>query len=268
MVGQTKSNSTIRFEEYERGIKKIILSRPDVKNAFNAEMIEEITTVFTSFANIQDPNDLRLIVLIGDGDIFCAGADLNYMQEHAKKNFDDNLIDAKKLGEMFFQISNAKCPVISAVRGAAIGGGFGLCACSDYVLATDTTIFATSEVRLGLIPAVISPYVVRKIGVTHSSHLMLTGEKISAQHACFIGLVNSVVSDDEFENKLNESITAFLMAEPSAAWMTKELIQKASPLPDSMLSDYTARQIAFARSSQAGREGLRYFFTKKKPHWI
>lgn len=258
----------IKLEEYEKGVKKVILSRPNVKNAFNSDMIEEITTIFTTFSNVQDPNDLRLIILAGDGDVFCAGADLKYMQEHANKNFDENLIDAQKLGEMFFQIANVKCPVISAVHGAAIGGGLGLCACSDYVIATEKTIFATSEVRLGLIPAVISPYIVRKIGVTHASHLMLTGEKISAQHALTAGLVNFLASAGDFENKLNDIIGSFLMAEPNAAWMTKELIQKASPLPDSMLSDYTARQIAFARSSQAGREGLRYFFEKKQPHWI
>lgn len=260
--------TSVRIEDYRSGVKKIILDRPDKKNAFNSKMIEEITTVFSAFSNVQNPTDLRLVILIGNGDIFCSGADLNYMREQADKNFEENLVDAKKLSEMFFQIANAKCPVISAVRGAAIGGGLGLCACSDYVLGAESAVFATSEVRLGLIPAVISPYIIRKIGVAHASHLMLTGERITASRAHQIGLINQVISDTEFMNTLDKTIQSFLMAEPNAAWMTKELIQKSSPLPDSMISEYTARQIAFARSSKEGREGLRYFFEKKQPHWI
>lgn len=268
MMNEVQSKQYVRLEECEYGIKKIILSRPEVKNAFNDAVIQQITSIFVSLSSIRTPNDLRLILLISDGDTFCAGADLNYMQAQAKKSFDDNLIDAKKLGEMFYQIANAKCPVMSVVRGSAIGGGLGLCACSDYVLATESALFATSEVRLGLIPAVISPYILRKIGLAHASHLMLTGERISAAHACRIGLVNAAVPQDELENTLDKSIKSFLMAEPNAAWMTKDLLQKASPLPDQVLLEYTACQIAFARSSQEGQDGLRYFLEKKQPHWI
>lgn len=261
------SSPFVKFEEKPHGVKEITFTRPDVKNAFNAQMISDLCDIFSFLSQIEDPNKLRLVVLRGEGNTFCAGADLNYMTEQSSKSFEENLKDAQKLGEMFFHLTNLPCPILSAVQGAAIGGGLGLCSCSDFVLAEENALFSTSEVRLGLVPAVISPYVIRRIGTTHASHLMLTGERINSVQAVKIGLANQTCAKDEFEQTLTKTIESFLTAEPKAAWITKELIQKSSPLPDQVLFDYTAHQIALARSSKEGKEGLRYFFEKKRPHW-
>lgn len=261
------SSSFIKLVEHQNGVKEIIFDRPDVKNALNEDMIADFTALLKSLAKIHDPTKLRLVILKGEGNIFSAGADLHYMREQAQKNYQQNLEDATTLGEMFYNLSALPCPVICAVKGAAIGGGLGLCVCSDFVLADKNAKFATSEVKLGIVPAVISPYIIRKIGLSHASHLMLTGIMIDANHALQMGLVNQIVTSDDFDKELQKVTQNFLMAGPNSARLTKELIQKSSPLPDPMLFEFTSQKIALARSSKEGKQGLKCFFDKTKPDW-
>ena len=261
------SSPYFKINDLKTGVKEIIFSRKEVKNALNADMIADLTSLFQKIAQVSNPHELRVVVLNGEGDVFSAGADLNYMREQAEKSFEENLEDANLLGELFFTLTSIPCPVISAVKGAAIGGGLGICVCSDFVLAEKKARFATSEVKLGIVPAVIGPYIIRKIGVSHASHLMLTGSLIDTNKAEQIGLINQITTAEEFEKSLSDVIDSFLMAGPNAARLTKELIQRTSPLPDPVLFEFTAQRIALARSSKEGKQGLECFFSKSKPNW-
>ena len=260
------SSEFVKLKEEPLGIKKIILSRKEIKNAFNAQMILDLKKIFEMLSS-EDLADTRLVIICGDGDTFCAGADLSYMKEQSAHGFSQNLADAKILGGMFFALANIPVPVISAVKNAAIGGGFGLCCASDFVLCDDKAKFATSEVRLGLIPGVISPYIVRKIGVSSASELMLSGKRISATEAFNMKLVNQVVAIENFDESLEQIMKDFLMAEPYAARKTKDLIKEIFPLPSDQLFDFTAQQIAKVRAGPGAKKGLEHFFAKTKPDW-
>jgi methylglutaconyl-CoA hydratase len=268
MTDLSFSSKNIRLESCSHGVKKIIFTRPDICNAFHAEMIDEMSTALTQLAAIREAKDMRLLILEGTGKVFSAGADLSYMKEQAEKNEAKNLNDARNLGRMFFKLASFPTPVVCAVKGAAIGGGLGLTACADYVLCDEKTIFATSEVLLGIVPAVISPYIIRKIGVAHASYFMLTGKKMTAPEAFRIGLANKVTSEQDFSMDLNKITQEFLAAGPNAARRTKELIKNCAPLPTQSLFEFCAGQIAAARCSEEGRQGLSSFFEKKEPDWI
>lgn len=249
------------------GVKKMLFMRPDVRNAFHAQMILEITTALEKLSSIENPQDMRLLIIEGEGNTFCAGADLNYMKEQANQSEMKNYDDAQNLAKMFYALANFKAPVICAVRGAAIAGGLGIVACSDYTLANEDSIFATSEVLLGIVPGIISPYILRKVGVTQASYLMLTGARINAQKAFGINLINKVTSENTFESDFKKIIHEFLMAGPIAARRTKELIKKSMPLPSLETIEFTVKQIATARSSEEGKAGISSFFNKKTPYW-
>ena len=261
------SGQFIRVESQQNGVKKILLNRPQVKNAFHAQMIEELSQTFISLAKISDENDMRLLILEGEGDTFSAGADLNYMKEQAQKPQSENSRDAHKLGRMFYQLASFPSPVLCAVKGAAMGGALGLTVCADYVLCNDKAVFATSEVLLGLVPGTISPHIIRKLGVAHASFFMLSGNKMGAQEALNVGLVNEVSSDENFALSLERVVGQFLMAGPLAARKTKELIRHCSPLPSQELFEFCADQISLARSTQEAQNGLSAFFEKKTPYW-
>jgi len=254
----------IKVESLPSGVKKIIFARPDIRNAFHAEMISEITE---SLINLSTMSDIRLLILEGEGKVFCAGADLNYMKEQAKKTQEQNLEDARRLGEMFYALASFPTPVLCAVKGAAIGGGLGLTVCADYVLCEEKTIFATSEVLLGIIPGVISPYIIRKIGIAKASYFMLSGKKMNATEAHDIGLVNKVTSEEYFSADLEKVTKEFLLAGPNAARKTKELIKNCSPLPSKAQMEFCAQSIAAARSTEEAQQGLSSFFLKKIPDW-
>lgn len=260
------SGKHIRVESCEHGVKKLFLARSAVKNAFDQEMIQEITFVLAELKK-QDPGDMRLLVLLGEGSVFCAGADLNDMKAQALLPQEKNIEHAKNLATLFFSLADFPSPVISAVHGAAIAGGLGLVACSDHVLAQEKTVFSTSEVLLGLVPGVISPYVIRKIGTSQASFLMLTGSRIDAQQALNMHLIHHVCSAEDFQSQLSKTIELFLKAGPLSARKTKELIKNASPLPTEQQIDFTLKQIAFARCSPEGQAGLTAFFEKKLPYW-
>ena len=257
----------IRIETLERGIKKLVLMRPDVKNAMNAEMIAEISEQLARLSAISNEQEFRLLAIAGEGSAFCAGADLAYMKEQAQLGESKSYQDARNLGALFFRLANLPVPVLSFVQGAAIGGGLGLTVCSDYVLAADNAVFSTSEVRLGIVPGVISPYIVRKIGLAQSAGFMMAGNRMKAEDALQKGLANRVVPLAEFQSECNLVLAEFLLAGPNAARRTKQLLRKISPLPGHDLFEYTASSIAQARCSPEGQAGLSAYFEKKVAPW-
>lgn len=261
------SGKCIRVESLKYGVKKIILTRPDIRNAFDETMIKEISTLLTDLSKIQDENEMRLLVLEGEGKVFCAGADLGYMKNQSVKNLEQNIEDATILGQLFYKLAAFPCPVISIVQGAAIGGGFGLVACSDFTLAEENALFSTSEVLLGIVPGVISPYIVRKIGIAHASAFVLTGKKFTGKECLISGLVNKITDHENVQAELNILINHFLLAGPKAARRTKELMKNVSPLPNKSQFEFTVQQIAEARSSEEGKAGIFAFFEKKSPYW-
>lgn len=262
---------TVRVRHLGGGVVNVVLNRPDVRNAFNAQMISEMNDVFAELAAVRDPSDMRVLLLSGEGSVFCAGADLNYMREQAKSNEAQSLQDARLLATLFYRLANFPTAVVSAVRGAAIGGGFGLVCCSDVVLADSKAVFATSEVRLGIVPGVISPYIVRKVGLGRASAAMLSGARMTAGDASSLGLVNTVVDTsiepNSFEHALTHTLNEHLAAAPNAVRRTKELLRRISPLPDPGLFEFTSQAIALARCSDEGQNGLGCFFDKKTAAW-
>ncbi|WP_161998055.1 enoyl-CoA hydratase-related protein [Silvanigrella paludirubra] len=261
------SGKCIRVESLDHGVKKLILTRSDIRNAFNESMIKEISTMLSELSKIENVNEMRLLILEGEGKVFCAGADLNYMKDQSLRNLEQNKEDATNLGQMFYKLASFPCPVISLVQGAAIGGGFGLVACSDFTLAEENAIFATSEVLLGIVPGVISPYIIRKIGVAHASSFLLNGKKLTGKECLISGLVNKIADHENLKTELNTLINSFLLAGPNAARRTKELIINASPFPNKSQFDFTVKQIAEARSSNEGKAGILAFFEKNSPYW-
>jgi methylglutaconyl-CoA hydratase len=259
--------STLRVESLSLGVKRIVLNRPDVRNAFDETMMDELRDVLDHLSSIPDPEQMRLLVLAGDGKVFCAGADLSYMKRLASKSEEESFEDAKNLARLFYKLADFPAPVVADVHGAAIGGGLGLTVCSDYVLAEEGAVFSTSEVLLGIVPGVISPYVVRKIGLVNAAPLMLTGRRLNAREALDAGLVSKVVPAAERGSALQSVVLDFLAAGPEAQRRTKELLKKASPLPDGDLIEFTSRQIAEARTSVEGQKGLGAFFSKSPPPW-
>jgi methylglutaconyl-CoA hydratase len=259
--------SNIRVESLPLGVKRLVLSRPQIRNAFDEATMEEIKKALDQLAVGPQPEHMRLLVFAGEGKVFSAGADIRYMRRLAERGEDESLVEARTLAQLFYQLSDFPAPVLGAVRGAAIGGAFGLTVCMDYILAEENTVFATSEVRLGILPAVISPYIVRRLGLAHAASLMLSGRRIRAPEAMEMGLVQRVVSPEEFDSTLQEVILEFLYAGPHAVRRTKALLKKAHPLPSSDLIEFTAGQIAQARCSEEGQAGLQAFFDKAPPPW-
>jgi methylglutaconyl-CoA hydratase len=260
--------STLRVEAQPHGVKRLVLSRPDVRNAFDETMIEELQDALGRLAAIPEPEQMRLLLLTGEGRIFSAGADLNYMKRLAASGESESLTDAKNLARLFYDLAAFPTPVICAVRGAAIGGGLGLAVSADYVLSEERATFATTEVRLGIVPGVISPYIVRKIGLAAASSLLLSGRRIKAPEAHELGLVQRIASEDGFDSDLEDVVLEFLHAGPEAARRTKKLLQNAAPLPTPEQIEFTAQSIAQARRSAEGQAGLLSFFDKKTPPWV
>ena len=259
---------TLEVKSFEHGVHQLLFKRAEKRNSFNAKMIEEINEALRILATISWPQDLRALLICGEGKVYSAGADLSYMKEQAKNNEAVNFHDAKELGRMFYRLAALPVPVISAVQGAAIGGGLGLTVCSDYVVAEENAIFATSEVRLGIVPGVISPYIVRKVGTGNASPFMLMGQQLRSPEAKQVGLVQQVCEKGQLQQATIDVLHEFLKAGPFAARTTKELILKASPLPAPKIFEYTALCIAGARCSEEGQSGLNAFFDKKPAPWV
>jgi len=256
--------SGVRLEARAHGVRRLVLDRPQVRNAFSALMASEIRQAVEAAAG-----GARLLLLDGEGPVFCAGADLAFMKEQGAATPERNLENARELGRMFRAVAAFPAPVLCAVRGAAIGGGLGLAAASDLVLAEPGAVFATSEVRLGIVPAVIGPYIVRRIGLAQAAPLMLTGRRVRGAEALALGLVQHLAEPPEpFCDALARLAGECLAAGPGAARATKALLLRISPLPPPELEEEAARAIAAARCSPEGQEGLQAFFRKAPPSWV
>lgn len=242
----------------------VALNRPQQHNALTPELIERLTAVFNQAAA---RHDVRVIVLTGNGRSFCAGADINTMRAAADTDFAANVADGKAIFDLVQAIDNCPKPVIGRVNGAAIGGGVGLVSACDIVVAVDRAQFAFSEVRLGIVPAVISPFVLAKIGVGNGRELFLTGERFDVHRAKQIGLVQQVVAEDGLDTAVAERIEQLLLAAPGAQAAAKELIRKVAHQPTDEMRDFTANMIAQCRASDEGREGLSAFLEKRTPNW-
>ena len=242
------------------------LDRPEVRNALNAELIRELTEVF-GWLNSRD--DIRVIIIKGNGKSFCAGADLAYMKDMAGFSYNQNIADAEKLSKLFQTIYFCDKAVIVDVHGACIGGANGIVAAADIVIAEKGTKFAFTEVRLGLTPATISPFVVAKIGNTAAKELMLTGRRFTADEAKTFGLVNVVVDEAEMIDTERQYIDYFLQASPDAIAECKNLIRMVTGTDDRYNPVFMQTSVAIAnqRISKVGQEGMKAFFEKRKPEW-
>ena len=242
----------------EKNVARIALNRPEVRNAMNALMIKELTEA-VDWLDTRD--DIRVIEICGNGKSFCAGADINYMEDVASFGYNQNLEDAKRLSKLFQKIYFCNKPVITLVHGAVIGGGNGITAASDIVLAEKDTVFAFSEVKLGLTPATISPFVMARCGEAPARDLMLSGRKFTAQEARDYRLVNFVGDIDEINKKLDAYIDDFLKASPDAIRDCKHLIRNVGGInnPYSSVFDMTAQLIAQERMSDDAQERMRGF---------
>ena len=242
------------------------LDRPEVRNALNPELICELTEVF-DWLNSRD--DIRVIILKGNGKCFCAGADLAYMKDMADYSYNQNVADAEKLSKLFQTIYFCSKAVIVDVHGACIGGANGIIAAADIVIAEKETKFAFSEVRLGITPATISPFVMQKIGNTAAKELMLTGRRFTAEEAKAFHLVNVVVGEAEMIDTERQYIEHFMHASPDAIAECKNLLRMVTGTDDRFNPVFmqTSMAIANQRISKAGQEGMAAFFEKRKPEW-
>ena len=239
--------------ERDGDVLRVTLARPETRNAFDASLITELAEAFV------DVGTPRAVILAGDGPSFCAGADVEWMRASAGLGVEENVADANALRRMFEAIDGCAAPVVAVVQGHALGGGIGLVACSDVVLAEQRAVFAFSEVKLGIVPAVISPFALRKIGESAARRYFVTGERFDSATALRIGLVHEV--SDDLEVALERVLGELRTAGPRAARHAKRLVLER---PDGA---ETARRIAERRTSEEGQEGLRAFLERRRPAW-
>jgi len=251
--------------ERQGDVLRLTLNRPEVRNAFDEGMIAAMTAAAASAAADET---LRAVVLTGAGKAFCSGADLAWMAKAIAYTHRENLSDAEDLARMLERLDTLPLPVVGRVHGAALGGGVGLIAICDVVIAADDSVFALSEVKLGIIPAVISPYVIRKIGVSASRELFLTGSRFGAARAHEIGLVHEVVPAAELDAAVERRLRDVMEAGPKALAAAKALIREIAGEHPNDVIGFTTNSIAAQRVSVEGQEGMRAFLEKRKPGWI
>src|SRR5215210_7441358 len=258
----------MRYEHLKRtgdgAVVTVTLARPDSHNALNAALIEELTSCFEE---ISDDERERVVVLAGEGRSFCAGADVGYMRETASFSYEENLEDARRLAMMFWTIDECPKPVVAKVQGAAMGGGAGLVAVADVVVVDAEARFAFSEVRLGIAPATIAPFVVRKIGISHARSLFLTGERFGSERAREIGLVHRIVPKDGLDEAVEEKVGELLLGGPVAQATLKGLLRRLETTEPMEAPGLTARVISELRTGEEGQEGLAAFIEKREPRW-
>lgn len=260
------SEETLIIDTATDGRATVTLNRPDVHNAFDDHLIQLLTRELEALD--RDPS-IRVVVLAAAGKSFSAGADLNWIKRTADYSEAENLADAKALAGLMKTLSGLSKPSVAAVQGAAYGGGVGLIACSDIAIASETTVFSLSEVKLGLIPAVISPYVIAAIGQRQAHRYMLSAERFDAREALRIGLVHQVTTAEGLEAGVDHMVETLLANGPEAMAETKKLIAAVAgrPRDDTLIAD-TAARIARVRGSEEGREGVAAFLEKRQPGWI
>jgi len=257
--------TTLLTDISAQGVATLTMNRPTIHNAFDDALIQEMSE---AIRQLDDDFAVRVIVLAASGKSFSAGADVNWMKRVAEYSEQENLQDARLLAGLMRTLNEARKPTIAKIQGPAFGGGVGLVACCDIAIASEHAAFALTEVKLGLIPSVISPYVVRAIGERQSRRYFLTAERFDAREALRIGLVHKVVSEEQLDDWIHKIARQLLANGPEALDACKNLIQAVSHgvINDAMIED-TAQRIASIRVSDEGQEGLDAFLSKRKPDW-
>ncbi len=254
--------TTVRVETDERGVARLVIARSERKNAFDAALISELTS---AIARIDRSS--RAVVLQSEGDTFCAGADVEWMRGMAEYSLDQNIADSKALAGMFRALYDLEMPLVTRVQGAAIGGGAGFVAVADIAVASTEASFAFTETRLGILPAVVSPYVVLKIGAARATALFVTGSRIDAKRAHEIGLVERVVEPSDLDAAVGRVLEAIRSGGPKAVNAAKRLVREVEGRRIDEVTDLTVKRIAEIRVSQEGQEGLRAFLERRDPRW-
>ncbi|MFZ1244630.1 MAG: enoyl-CoA hydratase/isomerase family protein [Azonexus sp.] len=242
------------------------MNRPDLHNAFDETLIAELTAACVA---LNEDNDVRIVILAGRGKSFSAGADLNWMKRAANNGLDDNLNDARALAHMLRTLAEMKKPTIARIQGAALGGGMGLAAACDIAVASTKAVFATSEVKFGIIPSAISPYVLRAIGARQAYRYFQSAERIDAHRALDIGLVHETVEPEQLDAKISDIVDSLLQGGPLSQAAAKDLIRTVNgrPINDTLVDD-TAHRIAHLRATPEAREGIAAFLDKRQPSWM
>ena len=254
----------LRLERPRPGVARVVLDRPDLRNAFDDVLVARLTEAFEALAS---DGSARVVVLAGAGKAFCAGADLSWMKRMVSYGPEENRRDAAALAAMYLSIDACPKPVVGRVQGAALGGGAGLVAVCDVAVAAEGTLLGTTEVRLGIAPAVISPFVVRKIGESHARRWFLTGERCSAEEALRAGLVHAVVPEAALDAEVDRVVDALLLGGPEALAASKDLARRMGRLPLDEALDEATGVIAGRRASAEGQEGMRAFLERRSPAW-
>ena len=260
------TESSVQVSIDERGVATVLLNRPERHNAFDENMIAELTASFDSLAANEK---VKLMVLRSNGRNFSAGADLDWMKRMANYSHEENLRDANLLAQMLHKLNYLPFPTIARVQGAAMGGGAGLVCCCDIAIASDSASFAFSEAKLGLIPATISPYVIQSIGAQAARRYFLTAERFDANTALRLGMVSECMDENQIDEEINKLAQAILANSTDAVKAAKQLVfdienQEVNPA----LIEMTSERIAEIRASEEGKEGLAAFLEKRKPAWL
>lgn len=264
----TDTTTLAKLQIDSRGVAWLTLTRPEVHNAFDDRLIEQINQHLDAVRQQAEQGTVRVLVLGSEGKSFSAGADLNWMKRMVDYHLDDNLADSRKLSAMMQGLDTLPCPTIARVQGAAFGGAVGLAACCDIVIASERARFCLSEVRIGLSPAVISPYVQRAIGSRQMRRYALTAEVIDVDTAEHLGLVHQSVASDQLDASVDSIIDTLLTTSPQASRATKALLAEVARAPDSDdTREHTCRVISELRVSPEGQEGLASFLDKRPPAW-
>jgi methylglutaconyl-CoA hydratase len=257
-------SAPLRLERPRPGVARVVLDRPELRNAFDDVLVARLTEAFEALATDAG---VRVVVLAGEGKAFCAGADLSWMKRMVSYGPEENRRDAAALAAMFRAVDSCPKPVVGRVQGAALGGGAGLVAVCDVAVAGEGTFLGTTEVRLGIVPGVISPFVVRKIGESHARRWFLTGERFSAAEALRAGLVHAVVPASELDAEVDRVVDALLLGGPEALSVSKGLACRMGRLPLEEALEEAAGVIAARRASAEGQEGMRAFLERRTPAW-
>lgn len=258
------AHGTVRVEQ-EGVVARVTLDRPEVRNAFNEQMLADLLEVFGA---IRDDPNVRVVVLTGEGKAFCAGADLHWMKRVVDYSYEENYKDSLQLARMLREVYTCPKPVIGRINGSAVGGGTGVVAVCDITIASDQATFAFSETKLGLTPAAISPYLLKRMGEKNLREYFLTGERFTAMQAKEMGLLNVVVPTTELDDAVDAKIKMILTGGPNALAVSKELIREVGERSLDDNGPYTAEVISRLRMSAEGQEGMNAFLQKRNPTWL
>jgi methylglutaconyl-CoA hydratase len=254
--------STVRLENDARGVARLVLARPERRNAFDASLVAELARQVGAIDRAA-----RVVILASEGETFCAGADVEWMRGMADYTLEENVADSEALARVYRALYELPMPLVARVQGPAIGGGAGLVAVADIAVASTAAFFAFTEVRLGILPAVVSPYVVRKVGPARATALFVTGARIDATRAHEIGLVERLAEPAELDAAVERVVGAILEGGPAAVNAAKRLVREVEGRAPADVADLTVRRIADIRVGAEGQEGLRAFLAKRKPRW-